>query len=54
MSNIAQSPEAVAVYLLENVMIAESKKFSESDRKYLLDTYAECLGATMNQRAIKP
>lgn len=54
MSNIAQTPEAVAYNLLLNVMASEKVNFAESDRKYILDTYAECLKATKYDRVVKP
>lgn len=49
------TPEAVALALLQAVIRIEGKKltkgFGESaDRKWLLDTYAECLTATKDLR----
>lgn len=46
------TPEHVAYRLLEMVMQAEGKvaykhdRHEQADRKYILDTYAECLMAT--------
>lgn len=47
------SPEAVALALLHEVSRAEGKHFSNKigdDRKWLLDTYVECLKAAREVR----
>jgi hypothetical protein len=44
------SAEHVAWKLYHDVMAAEGKNIRENTRKYLLDTYAECLIATKNLR----
>ena len=47
------SPEAVALSLLHEVSKIEEKYFSSKigdDRKWLLDTYVECLRATKGLR----
>lgn len=47
------TPEYVAYQLMQDVMRAEGKalysgdKVEKADRKYLLDTYAECIYAVM-------
>ena len=40
---MAESAEAVALELLHKLMVSERK--DDPDRKWLLDTYAECLEA---------
>lgn len=49
------SPEQVAYRLLRNIAYIEKKRdgleFKDVDRKWLLDTYAECLDATLNRRS---
>jgi hypothetical protein len=59
MADNAETPQAIAHILLKEVMNAEKKStsdfqegFTRIDRKYLLDTYAECLSATMGHRSI--
>ncbi len=55
------SPEYVAYRLLQNVAAVERKVFHSSpgerneiaDRKWILDTYAECLYATKGGRNFK-
>jgi hypothetical protein len=55
------SLEHVARQLLHEVMTAERKTtgkggadgWTQADRKYLLDTYAECLRATRGLRVVK-
>ena len=52
------SPEAVALDLLDKVIEIEGKRPANihgptklvTDRKWLLDTYAECLEATLGKR----
>ena len=53
------SPEKIAYTLLHDVMTAEKKTLvmhrqeggiTQADRKYLLDTYAECLAAAQGRR----
>ncbi len=51
------SPEKIALDLLERVAFIESKRIgtnqeylTKTDRKWLLDTYAECLTAAKGQR----
>jgi len=39
------SAEYIAYRLLGNICIAEKRPINGSDRKWLLDTYAECLNA---------
>ena len=39
------TPEYVAYLLMRDVFKAEKKRLNEVSRKYLLDTYAECLSA---------
>lgn len=47
------STEHVAYNLMKDVMFAEGKSLHEgADRKYLLDTYAECLMAAKGYRDI--
>lgn len=57
------SPEAVALELYEQVIKCEGKAFgppntswnpgySAADRKWILDTYAECLEATKGNRPL--
>jgi hypothetical protein len=53
--NVA-TPESVALALLQAVMKVEGKNLTKgfddsADRKYLLDTYAECLRAVQNPRS---
>ncbi len=47
------SPEQIALRLMNQVMIAEKKKSDVTTRKYLLDTYAECLRAVKNPTSRK-
>ncbi|AZO81824.1 MULTISPECIES: hypothetical protein [unclassified Bosea (in: a-proteobacteria)] len=54
------SPQAVAFKLLKEVAYAESKELSVSgaadskpDRKWILDTFAECLSAAHGFRQLK-
>lgn len=55
------SPQAVAFKLLKEVAAAEGKELTiggvaneRPDRKWILDTYAECLWATIGNRQFKP
>jgi len=51
-----ESPENIALALLEKVMRAENKTIDRSDKKeradrqYILDTYIECLAAAQGRR----
>lgn len=45
MTDIAQSPEAVAHQLMSYVIQAEGKSIENTNRDYVLSTYAECLSA---------
>lgn len=53
------SPEQVAYKLLQDVMNAENRapykndKRELADRKYLLDTYSECLRAVKGGRTVR-
>lgn len=50
------SPQQVAYRLFRDIMVAEGKSLREEDRtskvnrKYILDTYAECLSAVGGYR----
>ena len=55
----AESPEAVALDLLDKIAAVENKVFhtssqagplSAADREWILNTYAECLTATRGYR----
>jgi hypothetical protein len=53
------TPEAVALALVQAVMRVEGKRFGKGyddspDRKYILDTYAECLVAVRNPESRAP
>jgi len=56
------SPHEVAYKLLQHIAWAEKKAFAVSgshptdapQRKWILDTYAECLQATTGRRVTKP
>lgn len=58
------SPQKVALELLEKIAAVEQRAFTQpdphnpfipgwtsADRKWILDTYAECLQATLDQRS---
>jgi len=51
------TPEHVAYLLMLAIGKAENKRDSfgnlSADRQWLLDTYAECLTATLNRRFVK-
>jgi hypothetical protein len=56
MADTAQTPEAVAFELLRVIAYAESKdigqqnmNFKKPDRQWILDTYTECLKATVGE-----
>lgn len=58
MAEIPQSPEAVALALLKMVADVEKKELTTTargapDRKYILDTYAECLEAARGVRIVR-
>jgi hypothetical protein len=44
------SPEQVAYKLMERVMAIEGKQGTQLNRKYVLDTYAECLETVARSR----
>ena len=54
------SPEQVAYKLMRDIATSEGKPVGiphdpkPVDRKWILDTYAECLTATKSHRLIKP
>lgn len=53
------SPEEVALKLLRMIADVEKKRLFHSnepmaDRKYILDTYAECLKAVRNPTSARP
>lgn len=48
-SDVPQTPEAVAYHLMGKIMILEGKS---TDRKALLDLYAECYETTQGKRII--
>ena len=55
MADAETSPEYVAYQLLMYIAVTEEKATSrdsdiEADRKWILDTYAECLEAVKDQR----
>ena len=55
MADTAQTPEAVAFRLLQIIAHAEGKSIDENsrgqkpDRQWILDTYTECLKATIGE-----
>lgn len=48
------SPEMIAYRLLEHIANAEKKYLNNADRKWLLDTYAECLEAVRDPQLRRP
>ena len=48
------TPEQVAYELMKDVMGVETRPAGLDYRKWLLDTYAECLEAVQNHRARLP
>lgn len=52
MEETGDSPEMVALHLMQLVLVAE-KKVGRATRKEILDTYAECLIAAKGRREIE-
>lgn len=51
MENLLNSPESVALKLMEKIFSLEGKHLDTTEaRKYLLDLYSECLKATTGKR----